>query len=304
MINLYSDYLISSFGKTTATGISELLNGAYSHDQFIRLLSNNFFDSSHLWKLVKSKVRDLETNDGVIIFDDTIQEKRYSKKNELISYHYDHTLGTTIKGINLLNCLYHVNDVSIPVAYHCITKTVKSINPKTKKEQQKSEFSKNHHFRELAHQCCKNQIKFKYVLADSWFSSKENMIFIRHKCNKHFVMALKSNRLVSLTRKDLLDGKSQRIDSLKTIENYPVQCWMSGINFPVLIYCQIFKNKDGSSGKLYMVCSDLECDADKIETIYKKRWKVELFHKTLKQNASMAKLPAHTVCTQSTYTGH
>jgi IS4 transposase len=76
---------------------------------------------------------------------------------------------------------------------------------------------------------------------------------------------------------------------------------MSGINFPVLIYCQIFKNKDGSSGKLYMVCSDLECDADKIETIYKKRWKVELFHKTLKQNVAMAKSPAHTVCTQSNH---
>jgi hypothetical protein len=48
MINYNEDYLISSFGKTTATGISELLNGAYNHDQFTRVLSNNFFDSSHL----------------------------------------------------------------------------------------------------------------------------------------------------------------------------------------------------------------------------------------------------------------
>jgi IS4 transposase len=76
---------------------------------------------------------------------------------------------------------------------------------------------------------------------------------------------------------------------------------MSGINFPVLIYSQVFKNKDGSLGKLYLVCSDLNCDAEKIKTIYKKRWKVELFHKTLKQNASMAKSPAHTVCTQSNH---
>jgi hypothetical protein len=60
MINYDDDCLISSFGKTTAIGISELLNGAYSHDQFTRLLSNNSFDSSHLWKLVKSKVREVE----------------------------------------------------------------------------------------------------------------------------------------------------------------------------------------------------------------------------------------------------
>ena len=135
MINYNEDYLISSFGKTIATGISELFNGAYSYDQFTRMLSNNSFDSSHLWKLVKSKVREIEANDGVIIFDDTIQEKRYSKENELISYHYNHTLNTTVKGINLLNCLYHVSDISIPVAYHCVTKTLKSTNPKTNKVQ-------------------------------------------------------------------------------------------------------------------------------------------------------------------------
>ena len=204
MINFDEDYLISSFGKTTATGIYELLNGAYSHDQFTRLLSNNSFDSSHLWKLVKSKVREIEANDGVIIFNDTIQEKRYSKENELISYHFDHAFYTTVKGINLLNCLYHVNDISIPVAYHSVIKTVKSINPKTNKEQQKSEFSKNYHFRKMAYQCYKNKIKFNYILADSWFSSKDNMTFIKHKCKKHFIMALKSNRLVSLTKKDLL----------------------------------------------------------------------------------------------------
>jgi IS4 transposase len=80
-----------------------------------------------------------------------------------------------------------------------------------------------------------------------------------------------------------------------------LQGWISGIDFPVLIYSQVFKNKDKSSGKLYLVCSDLDCDSDKIKTIYKKRWKVELFHKTLKQNAAMSKSPAHTVCTQSNH---
>ncbi|MFN6383155.1 MAG: IS701 family transposase, partial [Pseudanabaena sp.] len=32
-LDLYSDYLISSFGKVTATGLSELLDGELSHDQ-------------------------------------------------------------------------------------------------------------------------------------------------------------------------------------------------------------------------------------------------------------------------------
>ena len=45
LIELYSDYLLSSFGKTTATGVAELLDNAYSHDQFTRLLSTNEFTS-------------------------------------------------------------------------------------------------------------------------------------------------------------------------------------------------------------------------------------------------------------------
>ncbi|OQX40473.1 MAG: transposase, partial [Oceanospirillales bacterium LUC14_002_19_P2] len=39
LIELYSDYLLSSFGKTTATGLSNLSDDAYSHDQVTRLLS-------------------------------------------------------------------------------------------------------------------------------------------------------------------------------------------------------------------------------------------------------------------------
>ncbi len=43
LVELYSDYLLSSFGQVTATGMSALLDGAYSHDQVTRLLSNQRF---------------------------------------------------------------------------------------------------------------------------------------------------------------------------------------------------------------------------------------------------------------------
>ena len=77
--------------------------------------------------------------------------------------------------------------------------------------------------------------------------------------------------------------------------------WIAGVNFPVLLFRQVFKNKGGSTGILYLVCSDLDCDTETLKAIYKKRWKVEVFHKTLKSNVSMAKSPAHTVRTQSNH---
>ena len=42
--------------------------------------------------------------------------------------------------------------------------------------------------------CQRNQVAYRYVLADSWFSAKENLHFIRQTLGKHFVIALKSNR--------------------------------------------------------------------------------------------------------------
>ena len=39
ILDLYSDYLISSFGQTTATGWSALLGGQISHDRIRRFLA-------------------------------------------------------------------------------------------------------------------------------------------------------------------------------------------------------------------------------------------------------------------------
>ena len=301
LFDLYSDYLLSSFGKTTATQLSSLVDGAYSHDQITRLLSRNHFDSKTLWKYVKPVVRQVEQDDGVLIVDDTIQEKLYSDENDLIAWHFDHNFGRSVKGINLLNFVYHVDDVSLPVAYQLIEKPIHYTDLKTKKVKRKAGKTKNEYFREMLNISCHNQLQFKYVLADSWFSSNENMMYIRHDCNKHFVMASKSNRKVSLSEEDKKKGRSQRIDSVNFSEEKPIKAWFSGVDFPVLIYRQVFTNKDGSKGILYLLCSDLECDAETLKAIYKKRWKVEVFHKTLKSNASMAKSPAHTVLTQSNH---
>ncbi len=44
LLELYSDYLLSSFGATTATGLSALLEGSISHDRVTRFLSQGDYD--------------------------------------------------------------------------------------------------------------------------------------------------------------------------------------------------------------------------------------------------------------------
>ena len=101
LLELYSDYLIASFSKTTATGLSKVLDNSVSHDKITRFLSKETYDSKALWKEVKSVVRDVEKPDGVIILDDTIQEKIYTDENDIISWHFDHCTGKSVKELYL-----------------------------------------------------------------------------------------------------------------------------------------------------------------------------------------------------------
>ena len=102
ILDLYSDYLLSSFGKTTATGLSKLVNGEVSHDQVTRMLSAKRMISKDWWLLVKREVRKIESVDGLMIIDDSIEEKPYTDENDIICWHYDHSKGRSLKGINFI----------------------------------------------------------------------------------------------------------------------------------------------------------------------------------------------------------
>jgi len=47
----------------------------------------------------------------VLIFDNTIQGKAFSQKNDLICWHFDHIVNRSLKGINLLSGLYDRNNL-------------------------------------------------------------------------------------------------------------------------------------------------------------------------------------------------
>ncbi len=82
LLDLYTDYLLASFGATTATGLARLLDGTVSHDQITRFLAKRQFTSADLWQVVKPIVRQVQHPDGVLIIDDTIEEKPYTDESE------------------------------------------------------------------------------------------------------------------------------------------------------------------------------------------------------------------------------
>ena len=300
-LELYTDYLLSTFGYATATGLSRMVDGQVGHDQITRFLSGKEFTSKDLWIVVKPTVREVEQDDGVLISDDTIQEKPYTDENEVMCWHYDHTKGRAVQGFNLLNCLYHVNGISIPVAFELVKKPVQYCDLKTRRLKRASLYTKNELMRNMLLVCVQNKLKFRFVLFDTWFSSKENMCYIKKDLVKDFVCALKSNRLVAMNEEDHQANRFTPIEELTWQEETLFVGWLKDVPFPISFVRQVFTNKDGSTGILYLACSDTTVKRGQILAIYQKRWSVEVFHKSLKQNAALGKAPVRRVVTQNNH---
>lgn len=176
LLDLYSDYLLCSFGQATATGLGEVVEGSVSHDQITRSLSGKGRGGAELWQVAKRFVRQIQSEDGVLILDDTISEKPHSDENDIVCWHYptgtfrDHTSGSVIKGINLMTALYHVSSraLSLPVEFRLIAKTEVYVDKKDGKTKRRSPITKNEYYRMMAQQAVINRIPFKYVLNDIW----------------------------------------------------------------------------------------------------------------------------------------
>jgi hypothetical protein len=305
--DLYTDYLICSFSLASATNMSRMLDNNISHDKITRLLSDKELTSKDYWLNIKPIIRQMESDDGVIIVDDTIEEKPFTDENDIVCYHYDHTKGISIKGINIVNFLYHSqsscpDDFSLPLAFQIISKAEKFFDEKTQKQKRKSTITKNEILRNQLKVLIKyNHIKAKYILFDIWYSSKENMEHIKVGLKKDFVCAIKDNRTVALSFEDKLQGKFNKISDLGIKAGQTYMVYLKGLEFPVILAKQVFTNKDGSTGELYLVSSDIQLNYSQLITIYKRRWKVEPFHKSLKQNAALDKSPTKTQRTQSNH---
>ena len=302
MLELYSDYIISSFGKITATGLAEVLDETISHDKTTRWLGERDLSSKDWWLLIKPIVRECESENGVVIIDDTVEEKAYTHENDLICWHYDHAKNRPVKGVNCMTALYHGKDeINIPLDFYFIHKTEGVMDEKTGKPKRISKVKKSEVFRAQLMQIKQNEVKFKYVLSDSFFASIENMEFIVKKLGKDFVMAIKGNRNVALSYENKLNGKWEKVDELGLKPAEAVICYLPGLGFPVKLATQTFENKDGSVGARHLITSNLDLSWEEIIEIYSKRWKVEEYHKSIKSNCAYSGSPTKKERTQQNH---
>jgi len=293
--DIYINFALSSFGKIEMTKLSKLTGS--SHDIFTKklLLNSSLDDDKRLWNKIKPFLRDYENEDnGCIIVDDMLMHKPWTKVNGIVCWHYDHVFQRQQKGILLLNFQYtDATGISIPLGYEIITKTEDKWNEEYQKYVKKSLFSKNEIMQDklnILH--FYNEVKYKYILFDKWFASINNLVFIEEELNKKFVCPIKSNRKIALTEKERNNGKYVNISTIDMEGGSSRLIYLEGYEKPLRVIKQVVKNgDDGESNYLYLVTNDIGLSFNKVLEIYKRRWKIEEYHKSLKQNLHIEHSP-------------
>ena len=293
--DIYINFAISSFEKIEMTKLSKLTGS--SHDIFTKhlLLNDLLDDDRRLWKSIKPFLRDYENDEsGCIIIDDMLIHKPWTKVNDVVCWHYNHVSQRMEKGILMLN--FHYTDssgISIPLAYEIVTKTEKVWSKEYRKDVKKSLFTKNEIMQDklyILHN--HNEVKYKYILFDKWFASIKNLVFIEEELKKKFVCPIKSNRKIALTKEEKNKGKYVNISSIDIEGGSSRLIYLEGYERPLRLITQVVKNgDDGESTYLYLVTNDIDLSFDEVLEIYKRRWKIEEYHKSLKQNLKIEHSP-------------
>ena len=224
---------------------------------------------------------------AVLIVDDSILEKAHTDANALLSTHYDHSLGRYVKGLNFVSLLYVAGSLAVPIAVELVEKTQAVTDPTTQKVSLKSPLTKNEMLRAVL-RVAQQQVAYRYLLADSWYASAENMNQVR-ELGHEFIFALPTSRTAALSEVGRGNGQFQALDTLAFPDGQPLRVWLRGVADAVLVVRQVFTNQDGSQGVLYLVSSDTRLTWKQVTVIHQKRWKIEEYHKSHKQNTSMGK---------------
>lgn len=264
----YCQYLLSSPINYTITNLAEHLE-QISHDRINRYLRGEKLTPRLLWDNVKHDIKISE--DGFIIFDDTVLDKRYAKVIEPSRSQYSGNAHSIIRGIGIVTCLY----VNVGTGQFWILDY--RIYDKDGDGKSKSD----HVIDMLNGLVYSKQLPFTTVLMDSWYASNKLMLFI-DDLGKTFYCPLKRNRLVDDTGGV---DEYKRIEALSWSDTDIEQGKRIKIKkFPQYKKVKLFRVAVSNDRTDFVATNDLSQDSsDAVQQVHGIRWKIEQFHRELKQ---------------------
>jgi len=178
--NEYVAYLLSEPVKSSCVRSGRVLE--VSHDEVNRFLGTSEFCGKDLFDQARNAI---QFEGGVLSVDDTVIDKPYSNPDatELVGFFWSGLHHKSVKGINLIALVY-TDPTGLSMAVNF--RLYRHSDGKTK----------NDYFREMVSEVIGWGLRPAWVTADSWYSSVENLKFLRNK-EVGILMGLETNRLIS-----------------------------------------------------------------------------------------------------------
>lgn len=286
----YIEFLVATPGNYTCTNLAQHLEGeqVISHDAISDYLRRQKMTPRGLWEVVQPLLDD--GPDTYLIVDDSVQDKRYSKKIELVKLQYSGAAGGLVRGIGVINLLHSSgkNGPFYPIDFRLY-------DPGGDGK------SKNEHFSDMLIRAKSDKnIQSRTLLFDAWYGSVDNLKLVQ-RLGMVFVTTLKSNRLVSLckgsgyvhlqeldwTHEQLQQGLAVKLKEL------PFLVRLFKIVAPNGDIDWLITNRDASGRNDQ---SSLTTQAVREENA--RRWQIEQMHRELKQLVGTEKCQCRTARSQ------
>ena len=218
--SLYTLFLLSEPKYVSCMRVAKILE-SLNHDSVNRFLLRERYTPKDLFDEVKKHII---WTAGTLSVDDSVEDKPYRdpSKSAFVDYFWSGKHKRSVKGINLITLYY--------------TDTAGSSYPINFRIYDKQECkTKNDYFREMVLEVMAWGIEPAWVTGDSWYSSLENLKFLRNE-EVGFLFGIANNRQVSIERGKTLPVKDVDIPSDGIMVYLKAFGW-------VRVFCQPFKNE-------------------------------------------------------------
>jgi SRSO17 transposase len=260
----YIEFLISTPVNYTCSHLAEHLEGV-SHDAITDYLQREKLTARGLWDLVQPLLKDSEA--AYLLVDDSVQNKQYSHKMELVKKQYSGATHGLVRGIGVVNLVHSDGADFYPIDYRVYAPEA---DGKTK----------NDHFREMVRNAKSDkQLKARTLLFDSWYASVDNLKLIV-RLEMFFVTTLKENRLVSLSK----EGGYIHLQAIEWTAprlKHGVSVKLKEVPFRVQLFKVVATNGDIE----WVITNQPEgtLATSDIQNENAVRWQIEQLHRELKQ---------------------
>lgn len=176
----YGQFLVNTPLNVTATYFADTASG-FAHDRVSDFLKHS--------KLPPRIIRDKALSEiplsphGFILFDDTVIDKDFSCKIEMVRSQYSGNAHGIIKGIGVVTCIYYNPDVD---QFYALDYRI--FDP------ERDGLNKIDHVWDMLDGLAAHTVTYGYVLMDSWYATTELMTHI-DDLGKIYYCPVKENRL-------------------------------------------------------------------------------------------------------------